>query len=227
MKSLFCFTLIALFLCCTPPERTSEGYISTVPIDFDEHSTGIQDTFSYDTRVEIFELHRDSVSHLADYYLLDDKIQSKSGRWYHSVPFEYHGLSNYLIHHPEEAELYVSFDSMMCEVGGNSAYDSIIYHKDNQGRIIQVDHHMAWFESFDEETGEGIYDYTPDWFLGNVTKVEYEKDTVIRVENYYVEKDGSMDLEHEVVTFYDDFGRIVFQVWNQYAKTYNAYFYYE
>jgi hypothetical protein len=183
--------------------------------------TSIPDTATYDLRIELFDNSDYTIQHLSNLYKKNEIVVLNVGQWHSSVPFENQYVSDYLLNQQFENDVYETFDSLTCEVGGNSAYDKYIFKRDKRGRIIQVDHYMAWFDRF-AIGGENYLDYSPDWFLGNIIKLLYRPNVRI-IENYW-EGDS---LTEKITDFYDNKGRMVMQNLEVGKKKYSAHYYYE
>ena len=186
--------------------------------------TAPPDTSTFDTKIEIFDHSDKTPFHECNIYKKDGYTVQKVGNQWRSAPFEIWDIPNNIIEMGEKRDSYETFDSLMCEVGGNSAYDRYVFKRDQEGRVVQVKHYMAWFEMYDEdEDGNEIYyrDYTPDWFLGYRLDIIYnELQTEYRL--FYEGKEW----DETITNTYDNKGRLAKQERLSDDNRYVAFYYY-
>lgn len=123
----------------------------------------------------------------------------------------------------DTVDTYETFDSLMCEVGGNSAYDKFIFKKDAKGRVVEVEHYMAWFETYTvDENGEEVFelDYTPDYFLGHLTIINHEENWI---QLKSIAEDG--DIMYDVKNHFKN-DRLIRQEGNVYGDNRKAFYTY-
>lgn len=101
--------------------------------------------------------------------------------------------------------VYETFDSLMCEVGGNSAYDKYVMEQTGKNSY-KIIHYMAWFEKYEDGSDDPVSDYTPDYFVGHTITAELTPD-YFKVHTVW--EDG--ELYSDFVEKYDEQGNLTFQ----------------
>lgn len=173
----------------------------------DEHHIYVKD---FDTKIEVFRCGTERVDSVLHCSVLkkNGNIIKEQGKCYLRFPIWPESVSPYLLELGQKQDTYETFDSLMCEVGGNSAYDKYIFSRDKSGNLTMIKHYIAWFERYE---GDSLYlDYTPDYTLQDQVEIEYEKGYQI-FKCYY----NGDELTETLINYYDHQGRISHQsFWN-------------
>lgn len=228
----FCLSIISIVILsysceheAPNPTKSEQPQISSlvarteVPESFEE----LPDQIDYDTHILIYEYHENSEDSTRNCSVKtkDGTTVSRDGSCYYGVPFDNEYVSDGLLKVGEEQAIYETFDPLMCEVGGNSAYDRYVFDKDSKGRVERVRHYMAWYQDVTED-GEDITNDIPDYFLGHLVEITYTENS--RVIHTYTEEEELLSV---MTNIYDDEERLSVQIWNMTGdRTYKAFYYY-
>lgn len=228
----YCLPLLSLvvFLCscnheAPNPIEDADKEISSMVAQTEvvETFTELPDQIDYDTHIITYEYLEGSEDSSRNCSLkTKDGIRvSREGSCYYQLPFDNEYVTDHLLEMGEEQAIYESFDPLMCEAGGNSAYDRYVFDKDSKGRVEKVRHYMAWYEGVTEDGEDITYDI-PDYFLGHTVEIKYTESSRTMY-TYY--EDG--ELISIMTNIYDEKERLSIQIWNMIGdKTFKAFYYY-
>lgn len=148
---------------------------------------------------------------LCNEYLFLDQSKTKEGKCYLRFPFELDAMSLEFYEQLKIDKNAESFDPLICEVGGHSAYNKYRY-KEISKNEHEVIHYKAWYEDYDSEGNPITYE-TPSYFIGEKIKI-FQTDTYVKFQSY--DEDGNLleSLEY----FYNDIGFLSRQVWSTYGN---------
>ena len=153
-------------------------------------------------------------------YLFIDQTRNKEGQCYYRLPFQLEAMSTDFLERLKDEKSFETFDSMMCEVGGQSAYNKF-KHTNLGGDLSEIIHYKAWYEDYDDEGNDITHD-TPDYFIGERIKVT-QTDAYLKMEAFDEE---NVTLEC-IENFYTEDGLLIRQVWRTYGtEVYIAHYVY-
>jgi hypothetical protein len=206
MKVLFILGTL-LFSCTSAEEPDSSDLVYNY--DFDK-TDELLDTKpeKFDFQVFIYEMtadKKDSILNCEQFYLNNLSIWKSGSCWY-SAPFQSEYISEHSLEKGKTETSFETFDPLVCEAGGHSAYNRYKFEKKN-GQITMVTHYKAWYEKYDEE-GEMINVTEPTWFIGETIKITYEDNR--RTLKAYNEDN---ELLETLINEYNEAGQLIFQEW--------------
>ncbi|MBL3657887.1 hypothetical protein [Fulvivirga sediminis] len=166
-----------------------------------------------DQRVTIYKYNpeeKDSTL-IATRIYIGDSLISESGKFYWSLPIKSEFIDETIIDAAREQNPYESFDSLLCETGGASAWNKYEISFDEKKRPKMAYHYKAYYEKYDDE-GNAYYAESPDYTLG-------EKIIFIYTKHGYVEKAYANDqLIEKIEKYYGTNGKLIKERWKAYDE---------
>lgn len=144
-------------------------------------------------------------------YNFEDYSKSKEGKCYFHLPFEIDAMPTSFLERLKSEKSIETFDPLMCEVGGQSAYNKYIYKKTGS-HSSEILHYKAWNEDYDE-AGEPITNEVPEYFLGERLKI-IDTDSYLKIEAF---DDENNPLDY-IENFYNEKGQCIRQIWKTYGS---------
>ena len=164
-------------------------------MDFDKHLRVYKYDSSYVDSTLVREL-----------WYKKDSIIKGGERFYYTLPFESGFIRSGTVKNAKGKREYVTFDSLMCETGGTSAWNKYRFEYDNQNRPLTAQHHKAWWN---EGLGDSPRPKKPEYFLGEKLKYEYGRNW---------SKQFAYDDKNELIEMiekrFDNQNRLVYEHWD-------------
>jgi len=164
-------------------------------IDFEKHVK----VFKYDST------YTDSTL-ITELWIKNDSIINSSKRFNYNLPFESSFVRRSIIENLNGQKEVVTFDSLICEVGGASAWNKYFIEYDNNNKPIKVKHFKAWWY---EGLGDLPQPEEPEYFLGEIVYYHYG--------NNWIEQ-KAYDAENKLIEIikkkFDNSGRLTFEHWD-------------
>jgi len=214
MRVITCFIIFFLLLSCQS-EPSQKGIIRSVEENFKTvlEPNKVASIYQYDST------YLDSTL-IAEWFYYNDSIAKQGERFYYGLPFESEFVWPSIIDAARGETELETFDSLICEVGGTSAWNKYIFEYDQLNRVKQIKHMKAWWYE-----GLGEYGERPDkpaYFLGETINFEYQANQSLQ--RTYDE--NNTIIEH-FEKRYDREGLLIFEhceTWSEYR--YKAYYNY-
>jgi len=135
----------------------------------------------------------------------NNEIVNDKEPFYHTLPFQSEFVRNETIKNAKGQKTYERFDSLMCEVGGTSAWNKYVFKYNQNKEPVEIKHYKAWWnEGIDFKRPE-----KPKYFLGEKLKYKY-LDNVI--EQFAYDINGK--IIEKITKEFDINGRLVFENWD-------------
>jgi len=97
----------------------------------------------------------------------------KKGHFPYGMPVESEFVNLEMLSFKAPKKVYETFNPMVCEVGGQSAWNKYTVQYNTQKRPVLVKHWKAYQDDYDKE-GNAITHKKPRYFLAEETKLVYE-----------------------------------------------------
>ncbi|UII28354.1 hypothetical protein LVD15_07965 [Fulvivirga maritima] len=166
-----------------------------------------------DKRVTIYKYNKqeNDSTIIATRIYMGDSLISETGQFYWSLPIRSDFIDESIIAAALRQNPYESFDSLVCEVGGVSAWNKYDITFDKQNRPVAAYHYKAYYEKYDEQ-GEAYYAESPDYALGEKIIFSYFK-------NGYKQQAYANDkLIETIEKDYNKNGELVKERWKAYDE---------
>lgn len=139
-------------------------------------------------------------------WFLADTLVKETGKFYYRIPFESEFVDGWIIESAKGKTIYETFDSLICEVGGHSAWNKYVFNYDDKKRPQSVRHYKAWWN---EGLGESPRPPKPGYFLGETIYFYYNNGELIQVAN----KKSGRRIE-KITKRFDNKSRLEFEEWD-------------
>jgi hypothetical protein len=106
--------------------------------------------------------------------MVNDSVVAKSGTYYRRIPTRSEFIPDRVIRKARKTGTYESFDSLICEIGGHSAWNRYEVEYDSVGRPTAARH----FKAFRLPEVPGGPATEPDYFLSETASFEYDGSVV-------------------------------------------------
>ncbi len=191
-----------LFLNCKSQQKNKEdvGNIS-------KEKTSATPSLHYDKYAAVYQFsstHNDSIL-VCEQWFLNDSLVKKTGKFYSSFPLQSEYVDDETVKSANGRITYETFDPLMCEVGGSSAWNKYVFIYDDKKQPLLVEHFKAYFENYDAN-GNVFTNKTPDYHLGEVATFVYNANGVIQTL-----KNAEGKLIEQITKRGDNKGRLVFE----------------
>ena len=168
------------------------------------------DTLPLTNYIRIFEYNNtysDSLL-ICEQWFSGTVLVKKIGEFANRIPIQSDFVSDYIISCANGKMVYETFDSLMCELGGYSAWNKYVFKYDSIKRPTNVKHFKAWYESVDKQ-GNFYTNKKPKYFMGEEISFGYNKLEVIQIA-----KNNSGKIIEKIIKRTDNQSRLTFQQWD-------------
>ena len=204
---------ILLFSCGLQEQSENQDSQITEQLDETESIDQYDDLHNdrptnFDKQILVYEMTKngeDSILNCETLFLNDKRVYKDGSCYYHS-PFQSDYISENVFEQGKHERYIETFDPLMCEVGGNSAYDKYEFEKSGEA-ISKITHYKAWYEGYTDD-GEPITYDTPNWFIGEIIEVSYVGNS--RTLSTYDSENKLIDI---LTNTYNQNGDLVYQEW--------------
>lgn len=196
-------------------ESCSQNY-SSKPISQDSRQSELNDYLEYSKLITIYKYdihYKDSIL-ICKLWYSGDSVIKKEGEFYYRIPMQSHIISNFDLEKAKGKSTYETFDSLICETGGHSAWNKYLFTYNEQDNVLKIQHYKAWYRSSDEE-GNYIVNQVPQYFLGEESFFTYTGNTVTQ-KTYDAQDKKPIET---IVKKYDNQSRLVLEAkdsWDTY-----------
>lgn len=215
------FMVVAVLATIACGKTTSTPQNIPPIIDSTRTGNNQEDSMIANKRIEVYKFdstYKDS-NQVDELWYLNDSLVKQRGNFYYPLPFESDFFTNDVIHEAAGKAIYETFDSLVCEVGGKSAWNKYFIKYNKNQQPTEVKHFKAWWN---EGLGEGERPAKPKYFLSETIQFKYLNKTVIQ--KAY---DESGQLIETIQRNYDDNRRLLFESWDAWnTYRYKTYYYY-
>ena len=211
MRRVYLIVISIFFgLAISCSNNSSTKKITETPIPTESNQIANPEKIILKTYISIFKYdstYEDS-SLVYKKWFSGDSIVKTFGNFYYNLPIQSEFVDNRIIKYAKGQTLYETFDSMICEVGGHSAWNKYIFTYDEKKRPILVSHYKAWYESVDEK-GNFYTNKTPKYFLGEQINFLYSDNKIIQIA-----KNDSGKILEKITKQFDTTYRLIFEEWD-------------
>ncbi len=204
--------IILTFVSCQTKENKKEISNPTTPSE-QKVATEKADFIDFDKHLRVYKYDSTYIDStlVRELWYKKDSIIKGGEKFYYTLPFESSFIRNGTIKNANGKRELVSFDSLMCETGGTSAWNKYYFEYDNQKRPTNVLHFKAWWN---EGLGDLPRPKKPEYFFGE--KLNYEYGNNWSKQFAYDEKEELMEM---IEKRFDNQKRLVYEhldSWNKY-----------
>jgi len=139
-------------------------------------------------------------------WYLNDSLVLKQGKFYYGPPIYSEYMATRFMENVNGKELYESFDSLVCETGGRSAWNKYKFKYNSTGKPIEIKHYKAWWS---EGLGDKPRPDKPNYFFSETIKYEYHKNSV--TERIY---DDEMKLFKTIMKVNNEDSSLKMEMWD-------------
>lgn len=192
-------------------------------LSMNSHDTSNSEAFLFDKYVTIYEFdntYTDS-SLVSEQWFLGDSILKKTGESFYRLPLESAFLDEWSIKSAKGQTCYETFDSLICQAGGASAWNKYLFIYDNEKRPLFIKHYKAWYHGFDEDYSDPEPE-KPKYFLSETIKFQYNNSEVIQIT-----KNDSGKVIEKITKRVDNKSRLEFEEIDGDGYEYRVYYKYE
>ncbi len=150
MKSIYYLVFITVILLnsCANDSSSENKIVTTNSV-----RSNIPDTLAVDKSILIYSYdstYTDSTL-VCRQWFLKDSLLKKEGQFYDTLPVTSEFIDHYIISEAKGKATYETFDSLICETGGHSAWNKYVFTYDGAKKPALIKHYKAWYENYDDD----------------------------------------------------------------------------
>lgn len=158
--------------------------------------------------------------------LQNDSIIYQKGDFNMNLPFQSDCIDNYTIELAKGKKVLETFDSLICELGGKTAWNKYYLRYDNnsnnkQKRPVQIVHYSANLEYYDKFGEPQNYKF-PRYFFRETMFFEYSPNLITQIT-----KNSNGQIIEKIVKKFDNFSRLIYEELFYFDQRYKVYYQYE